>query len=263
VELSGKQPNVTDPRRFVEALRRTLEPLASGEERIALTLPDRVGRTYLLEVETAFKTRQEGIDILKWRLKGNLPVPPQQVQLDYQVLERREDGRQRLIVAAIALPVLEQFEELFETAGRHAVQVGFHSLSLYNYYQPRLDLGDEFLLLGMENSQLSMMYFSARALAYQRVREMAPEPGQLFRELSRSLADASAAHPALPRCPVFAHVDPGLPATLRDVLESTLEREVRVLDPQLKRFAGEAAIGLPATGAVLAAISAAERLMAS
>lgn len=261
VELSGKQPNVTDPRRFVEVLRRTLEPLAGGEERIALSLPDRVGRIYLLETESGFKTRQEGVDILKWRLKGSLPVTPQQVQLDYQILERREDGRQRLIVAAIARPVLEQFEELVETVGRHAVQVVFHSLELSNYYQPRLDLGEEFLLVGVEKQQLSMMYFTARALAYQRVREMAPEPEQLFRELSRSLAEASTSHPAMQRCPVFAHIDPELPVSLREVLGSTLERDVRILDPQLKRFAGEAAAGLPANGSVLAAISAAERLM--
>lgn len=263
IELSSRQPNVTDPRRFVEALRRVLDPLPGGEERVSLSLPDRVGRLYLLETEAVFKTRQEGIDILKWRLKGSLPAPPQQVQLDYQVLERREDGRQRCIVAAIARPVLEQFEELFETVGRQTLRVDFHSLCLYNYYHPRLDLGEEFFLVGVENHQLSMMYFSGQTLVYQRVREMSPDPEPLFRELSRALTDAGAAQPVTQRCPVFAHLDPDLPGSLREVLASTMEREVRVLDPQLKRLAGGASLGLPATGAVLAAISAAEQLMIS
>ena len=263
VELSSRQPNVTDPRRFVEALRRVLDPLARGEEQIALSLPDRVGRLYLLEIEAAFKSRQEGIDILKWRLKGSLPASPQQVQLDYQVLERRDDGRQRCVVAAVARPVLDQFEELVEAAGRQAVQVGFHSLSLCNFYRPRLDLGDEFLLIAVEAGQLGIMYFSGRALAYQRVRETVPEPELLFRELTRTLAEAVAVHPAMQRCPVVAHLDPELAASVREVLVSTLEREVRVLDPQLKRFAGGGGVGLPAGGAVLAALGAAERLMGS
>jgi type IV pilus assembly protein PilM len=263
LELSSRQPNVTDPHRFVEALKRVLDPLSSGEERVSVSLPDRVGRLYLLETETAFKNRQEGIDILKWRLKGSLPAPPQQVQLDYQVLERREDGRQRCIVAAIARPVIEQFEELFEAAGRQARRIDFHSLCLYNYYQPRLELGEEFFLIGVENHQLSMMYFAGQVLVYQRVREMTPEPELLFRELSRSLTDAAATQPGTQRCPVFAHLDPDLPESLREVLISTLEREVRVLDPQLKRFAGGASLDLPANGAVLAAISAAEQLMIS
>ena len=262
LELSSRQPNVIDARRFTEALRRVLDPLPGNEERLALSLPDRVGRIYLVEVESPFKSHQEGIDVIKWRLKGSLPASPQQVQLDYQVLERREDGRQRCLAAAIARPVLEQFEELIEAVGRQAVRVDFHSLRLCNYYRPRLDLGDEFLLIGVEGKQLSLMYFAGQALAYQRVREMTPEPEPLFRELSRSLVDA-AAHPAMQRCPVFAHFDPELPGGLREVLVSTLEREVRVLDPQLKRFSGGAPIGLPASGPVLAAISAAEQLMNS
>jgi type IV pilus assembly protein PilM len=159
--------------------------------------------------------------------------------------------------------VIEQFEELFETAGRQAMRIDFHSLCLYNYYQPRLELGDEYFLVGVESQRLNLMYFSGQILVYQRVREMVPDPEPLFRELSRSLTDAAASHPAMQRCPVFTHLDPGLPAELREVLESTLEREVRVLDPQLKRFAGGASLGLPANGAVLAAISAAEQLMIS
>jgi len=260
LELSSRQPNVTEPRRFVELLRRALDPLCGGEERIALSLPDRIGRLYLLEVETSFKTHQEGIDILKWRLKGSLPAAPPQVQLDYQVLERREDGRTRCVVAAIAKPVLEQFEELVVEAGRHAVQVDFHALNLFGYYRPRLDLGEEFLLVGVERDQLSVVYVSGRVLTYQRVRDGEPQAEVLFRELTRTLADA-AAHPGIQRCPVFAHLDPGLGTEVREVLQSTFEREVCYLDPQLKRFAGGAVIGLPPSGAVLAALGAAERLM--
>jgi type IV pilus assembly protein PilM len=237
--------------------------LAVDEERIALSLPDRIGRLYLLETESAFKTRQEGIDILKWRLKGNLPAPPQQVQLDYQILERREDGRQRCVAAVVARAVLEQFEELVLAAGRQAVQIDFHALSLCNYYRPRLDLGDEFLLIGVEAGQLCIMFFSGRSLAYQRVRETLPEPEMLFRELTRTIAEAVTVHPAIQRCPVVAHLDPELPASVREVLMSSLEREVRVLDPQLKRFAGGGGVGLSAGGAVLAALGAAERLMGS
>jgi type IV pilus assembly protein PilM len=261
--LSGRQPNVTDPRRFVEALRRALDPLAAGEERIALSLPERMGRLYLVETETPFKTHQEGIDVLKWRLKGSLPAPPPQVRLDYQVMERREDGRQRCVAAAIARPVLEQLEELVQAAGRHAVQVEFHTLCLSNYYRPRLDPGEEFLLLTIERARLGMMYQAARVLAYQRVKELPSEPEGLLRELMRSLVEASAAHPGLQRCPVFAHIDPELPGPLHDALASIHEREVRRLDPQLKRFAGGAPVGLPANGALLAAIGAAERLMGS
>ena len=260
---SSRQPNVTDARRFVDTLRRMLDPLATREERVALSLPDRIGRVYLLDAETPFKSHQEGIDILKWRLKANLPAPPQQVQLDYQILERREDGRLRCVAAAIARTVLEQYEELVEAAGRNAVQIDFHSQSLFNYYRPRLDLGDEFLLIAVERGLVGLMYVSARVLVYQRVREIAPQPEGLFRELSRTLVEAASTHSGLQRCPVFAHLDPELEGSVRDVLIATTERELCILDPQLKRFAGGATFGLPPAGSVLAALGAAERLINS
>lgn len=261
LQASSRRPNVTEPRRFVEALRRVIDPLAGREERVAVTLPDRAGRIYLLEVETPFKSHQEGVEILKWRLKGSLPAQPQLVQLDYQLLERREDGRIRCVVAALAKPVLEQYEELMVAAGRHAVQVEFHSQSLYNYYRPRLDLGEEFLLLGVERGLLSVIYVAGRALAYQRVREVPPEPELLFRELVRTLTEAAASCPSLVRCPVFAHLDPGLGEGVGDVLAAITEREVRVLEPHLKRFAGVVPSGLAPAGSLLAALGAAERLI--
>jgi type IV pilus assembly protein PilM len=106
IEVSSRQPNILDSRRFVEGLRRGIDALAGQEERIALSLPDRAGRIYLTDVDAPFKTHQEGKDILKWQLKSSLPAPPAQVNLDYQVLDKRDDGRQRCIVAAIATLVI-------------------------------------------------------------------------------------------------------------------------------------------------------------
>lgn len=261
LELSSRQPNISDPRRFTELLRRALDPLADSEERIAVSLPDRIGRLYLVEVETAFKNYQEGVDILKWRLKGSLPAVPHLVQLGYQILEGRDDGRLRCAVAAIALPVLEQYEEAILAAGRQPVQIDLHGLSLYNYYQPRLDLGDELLLVTVEPETLGIMYFNGRIPAYQRICDVAAQPGLLFHELGRTLVEATATHPAIQRCPVSVHLDPELDPVIRDTLTSALGRDVRILDPQLKRLSGGASIGLAPAGTVLAALGAAERLM--
>lgn len=276
LDVSGRQPNIRDPRRFVEGLRRGVEALAPHEERISLSLPDRAGRIYLTDVDAPFKSHQEGVDILKWRLKASLPVPPAQVQLDYQVLERRDDGRQRCVVAAAAQQVLEQYEDLVNQAGRHAVQISFHSLNLYNYYRPRLDIGDEFILVGLEHDLLSIQYVLGHNLCYQRVREFKANPERTFREINRSLVEAYETFPAMKRCAIFAHVDPdmeneadklqGSPAQLPvgtiQLLSSAFEREVKCLDPALRRFSGQGKTGgLQPSGSVVAALGAAERMM--
>jgi type IV pilus assembly protein PilM len=262
MEVSSRQPNIRDARRFVEGLRRGVDALAGGEERIALSLPDRAGRIYLTDVDTPFKTHQEGIDILKWHLKSSLPAPPAQVQLDYQVLGKRDDGRQHCIVAAIAQPILEQYEDLVNEASRHAVQIDFHSLNLYNYYRPRLDLGDEFILVGLESGLLSLQYVFGHNLCYQRVSEFKANPERTFREINRTLVEAYESFPAMKRCAVFAHVDPEMEGDIDKLLFAAFEREVKCLDPALKRFSGSIKTGgLQPVGSVVAALGAAERMM--
>jgi len=262
LDVSSRQPNIRDARRFVEGLRRGVDALAGQEERIALSLPDRAGRIYLTDVDAPFKTHQEGVDILKWRLKANLPAPPAQINLDYQVLEKRDDGRQRCVVAAIAQPVLEQYEDLVNEANRHAIQIDFHSLNLYNYYRPRLDLGDEFILVGMEHGLLSIQYVIGHSLCYQRVREFKVDPQRAFQEIHRTLVEAYESFPAMKRCAIFAHVDPDMDGDIDKLLSTAFEREVKCLDSGLKRFSGDGKTGgLQPVGSVIAALGAAERMM--
>lgn len=262
LEISSRKPNILDARRFVDGLRRGVESLAGYEERIALSLPDGAGRIFLTDVDAQFKTHQEGVDILKWRLKANLPAPPAMVSLDYQVLHRRDDGRQHCIVAAMAQPVLAQYEDLVLEAGRHAVNIDFHSLNLYNYYRPRLDIGDEFVLVGLGREGLSLQYVLGQSLCYQRARQVKLDPERAFREINRTLVEAYGSFPAMRRCPVFAHIDPDMGGDFANLLSAAFEREVKCLDPALKRFSGvPKSRGLQPIGSVVAALGAAERLM--
>lgn len=262
LDVSSRQPNIRDARRFIEGLRRGVDAIADGEERIALSLPDRAGRIYLTDVDAPFKTHQEGVDVLKWQLKTSLPAPPAQINLDYQVLDKRDDGRQHCIVAAIAKPVLEQYEDLVNEAGRHAVQIDFHSLSIYNYYRPRLDLGEEFILVGLERGLLSIQYVLGHGLCYQRVSELKADPQRIFHEINRTLVEAYKTFPAMKRCAVLAHVDPDMVGEIDNLLSAAFEREVKSLDPALKRFDGAVRTGgLQPVGSVVAALGAAERMM--
>jgi hypothetical protein len=64
------------------------------------------------------------------------------------------------------------------------------------------------------------------------------------------------------RCIVLAHVDPEMEADMDILLTAAFEREIKYLDPSLKRFsdAGKTA-GLQPVGPVVAALGAAERMM--
>ncbi len=64
------------------------------------------------------------------------------------------------------------------------------------------------------------------------------------------------------RCAVFAHVDPDMDGDIDKLLSAAFDREVKCLDPALKRFSGEGKTGgLQPVGSVVAALGAAERIM--
>ena len=98
---SPRETNISDPDRLKTAIKEVLDPIAFGEERLALILPETVGRLFTVEVETPFASKSEGEKIIKWQLKGNLPADPEATVLDFQVLDQREDGRKHLLVAAV------------------------------------------------------------------------------------------------------------------------------------------------------------------
>jgi len=232
-----REPNLRQEEALAARLRELLEPLAAGEERVSLAIPDAAGRLMLHEVETAFKTKSEGIDILKWQLKQSLPAPPRETRLDYQILQRDENGRYRLAVAMIAQKVLDQYEELLNRAGYHALVVDFHSLNLLNYYQMMADPGDDYIFVGIEGDSMVLQYLQRRMLAWHRHRDIAGQPQRVFQEVNRSLAGVRETLPGLARAKVLFHSDWDEPQPLLEALSGAFEREVLLLDPKLETLA--------------------------
>jgi type IV pilus assembly protein PilM len=259
---SVREPNILDQKRFIDAVNEVLDPLAGSEERIALSLPEAVGRVLLPEVETVFKSREEGVDILKWQLKTNMPVDPKEIQLDYQVLEKRETGRYRLAVAMMARNVLNQYEDFLVEAGYNPGMIDFQSLNLYNFFRQRLDFGEDFVLVGFEGGTLTLQYFQGRVPAFHRAREIQADPAHLFRELTRSMVGCQENFSGFRRAAVFFHSDSRDRDPFLQAVRSAFEREVVPLDPHLDRMA-QVPLDLPPWQArgLVAAVGAAERMM--
>ncbi len=258
----SREANIREERDFVAAVREVLNPLAGREERIALSLPEGAGRLVLTECETPLRSAAEGREVLKWQLKNHLPADAQEVKVDYQVLDRSESGRIRVLVALVARRVLDQYEELLSEAGYSAQLIDFFPFNLYNYYRARLELGTDFLLVGIDRGTLSLQLFQGQSLSFFRSREVGSEPSGVFMEISRTLAGLYGSIPALRRSPVYLHCDWQDPTELVEALRSTFEREVTLLDPYLQRVA-RTPLDLPEwrSRGFAAAFGAAERLM--
>src|ERR1700687_941868 len=73
LRFSLREQNVLNPAHFVSKIREAYLKLLAGTSRISLSLPDTIGRVFVLDLETRFKTRAEGADMVRWKLKKSFP----------------------------------------------------------------------------------------------------------------------------------------------------------------------------------------------
>lgn len=257
-----RELNLTQPDAMAASLRDLLNPLGGGEERVALSLPDAAGRRFIHELETSFKSRDEALEILRWQLKSSLPAAPRDVQLDYQLLSKNDQGRSRLLVSMVAKKVLEQYEDLLQAAGCKPVVVDFHSLNLLNFYQAQLDFNDDLIMCIVAGPTLVFLFFQNGQMVLQRCREVGDQVERVFQEVNRSVSGSRDKLPSLGRARVVLHSDWEDPEALREAIAGVLEKPIQLLEPRLEKlFDGPATITPWQGRSLAAAVGAAARLM--
>lgn len=190
LRVSLREANILDPRSFCDTVRNTHNLLLHKGTRLSVTLPDTVGRIIMLDVEGRFKSRAEGLDIIRWKLKKNLPFDIADTHLDYQQLSVRENGDMALMVALVSRAVITQYEELLMAAGFTPARIDFNSFNLYRAFENRLAPQDDVTLITFYDSTLSIMIFADGILEFQRVKELSGSRGvdsRIYMEINSSL----------------------------------------------------------------------------
>lgn len=187
---SHREPNILDPGKFAAQLTNGHLKLLTKTKRIALSLPDSTGRVMLLDLDTRFKSREEGADIIRWKLKKNLSLDTQDLHIDYQVLAERESGEVAVLAGMIARPVVAQYEEMFLSVGLEPVKIDFTTFNLYRFFAKRLDLAENAAFIALYGNVISILIFCDGILEFYRAKELGDrgsEPNRIFQEISSSL----------------------------------------------------------------------------
>ena len=198
VRVSLREPNILDPQALSDALRNAHNLLLHAGTRLSITLPDAVGRIMLIDVEGRFKSRAEGLDIIRWKLKKNIPFEIADTHLDYQQLKVRENGDMALMVALVSRTVIGQYEDLLVTAGFTPARIDFNSFNLYRTFESRLAPQEDVTLISFYDSTLSILIFADGILEFQRVKDLSGSLGvdsRVYMEINSSLMVYRERHP--------------------------------------------------------------------
>ncbi len=258
--LSRREPNITDAKGFVAQLKEAHLRLLTRERAVNVSLPDAVGRVVLLELEARFRNREEGLDVIRWKLKKSLPFDVGSVQLDYQILEEKENGAVSLLVSLISRPVVAQYEELLVEAGLEPKLIDFTSFNLYRLFTPRLDLAEDGAFVSYYQGTMTVLIFNGGVLNFYRSKEAAGEVQHLFREVNSSFLVYGDQFPGQAVSEVFCMASPGDAESFRALVAEASGTEPVLLD--LERMVRQGAtLGLdrPGMHALAGALGAALR----
>ncbi|RII27041.1 MAG: pilus assembly protein PilM [Geobacter sp.] len=189
VKLSYREPNVLNQGAFVATIRENYLQLLTGARKVAVSIPDAAGRVVLLDLETRFKNKDEGADIIRWKLKKNFPFNVNEMHLDYQIIQEKETGEISTLISLIARQVITQYEDLLSEAGLEPNRIDFTTFNLYRLFASRLELVENVAFVAAYGGMFSILVFSGGNLVFYRSKEL-PEGSRdttrLFREINSS-----------------------------------------------------------------------------
>lgn len=172
LRASMREENILDPEVFIRQLKDAHNRLLYRGTRLSVTLPDTVGRILLLDVEGRFKSRAEGLDIIRWKLKKSMPFDVADTHLDYQQLTIRENGSMALLVALVSRSVIGQYEELLTTAGFVPARIDFNIFNLFRTFERSLAHLEDGAFISFYEGALCIMIFADGLPEFIRIKDL-------------------------------------------------------------------------------------------
>ena len=115
------EPNVAD----AGELARALAELAAvtglqKRRRWSVALPEAATRTAIVTMESAPASKQEGEEMLRWKIERAVGAPAGELRASRERLPPDAQGRARYLVTAVRLDVIEGYEAVFASLGWQA-----------------------------------------------------------------------------------------------------------------------------------------------
>lgn len=235
IRFSHRELNILQPEAFVEHLRRGHLKMLARSPRVSVSLPDSVGRVILVDLDTRFKNREEGFDLIRWKMKKAYALDMEDMHLDYQVIAQRETGEISVLVSMITRPIIQQYEDLFLKAGVEPVRVDFTTFNLYRLFAQRLDIAENAAVFTYYEGSVSILVFYEGALEFYRTKELPTDDfdvNRVYQEISNSLLVYTDKNPGRSFQEVFCFCSPTESEALRSIAREATDVEPIALDEE-------------------------------
>jgi type IV pilus assembly protein PilM len=259
---SIKERNIIDAASLGRMLSDAYLKLQAETKRVSLSIPDLAGRVMVLDLDAPIKSKDEGLDQVKWKLKKSFPVELSELHLDYHLLCTDEAGISRLLVALASRNVINEYEELLLSISLEPAIIDFAAFNLYRLFASRLEINDQLAFLICYRGVLSVMIFQDGILDFHRSKFISAalgDPVRLYREINSSLLVYADLKGGWKPQKLFYYADPGERALLRGVIFEATGAEPILIDTDAFIGSSRQKIDRALLPDVLSALGAASR----
>lgn len=124
--------NVHDPAALASAVQAALDALSPRPRRVALVLPDAVGKVTLVRFEKVPPKAQDLDQMIRWQVRKSAPYRIEDAQVGWTPGIELPGGGREFIVVTARRDIIESYEAACAAAGAHAGLVDLASLNLVN-----------------------------------------------------------------------------------------------------------------------------------
>jgi Tfp pilus assembly PilM family ATPase len=132
VTPSLNAPNVHDAAALSSAIRSVLDALSPRPRRLALVLPDSVGKVSLVRFEKVPAKAVDLDQLIRWQVRKAAPFKIEDAQIAWVPGAAVPGGGREYVVTAARRDIIESYERACEAAGAQAGIVDLASLNLVN-----------------------------------------------------------------------------------------------------------------------------------
>jgi Tfp pilus assembly PilM family ATPase len=132
VEPGLNAANVHDAAALTATIRSVLDKLPSRPRRIALVLPDSVGKLSLLRFEKIPQKVQDLDQLIRWQVRKAVPFRIEDAQVAWVPGVALSDGGREYVVTVARRDIVESYERACEAAGAHPGIVDLATMNLMN-----------------------------------------------------------------------------------------------------------------------------------
>lgn len=125
--------NMPDRDVVVRALRAACDSVGVRPRRVALVVPDLIGKVSLVRFDQTPSRRDDLDQLIRWQVKKSTPFPIEDACVTYSPGTRGDDGNEFVVVAA-RREVVREYESVCEEAGIEAGLVDLATFGVVNLF---------------------------------------------------------------------------------------------------------------------------------